>query len=61
MGDYVLSILEFNGPFILFLHTPYILPFEEIKGNIFRVRLTKYKGRNIVPAVKYKKKKWEGR
>ena len=55
MGDYVLSILEFNGPFILFLHTPYILPFEEIKGNIFRVRLTKYKGRNIVPAVKYKK------
>jgi hypothetical protein len=48
MRGYVLSIWSLVDPIYYFFTRLTYLPCEEIKGNIFRIRLTKYKGRNIV-------------
>ncbi|MCQ6274889.1 hypothetical protein JMM81_07915 [Bacillus sp. V3B] len=48
MRGYVLSFWSLIDPLYYFFTRLTCLPCEEIKGNIFRIRLTKYKGRNIV-------------
>lgn len=48
MRGYVLSFWSLVDPIYYFFSRLKCLPCEEIKGNIFRVRLTKYRGRNIV-------------
>jgi hypothetical protein len=48
MRGYILSFWSLVDPLYYFFTRLTYLPCEEIKGNIFRVRLTRYKGRNIV-------------
>jgi hypothetical protein len=48
MRGYVLSFWSLVDPLYYFFTRLKSLPCEEIKGNIFRIRFTKYKGRNIV-------------
>lgn len=48
MKGYVLSIWSLIDPIYYFCTRLTIPPYEGIEGNIFRIRLTRYKGRNIV-------------
>ncbi|QED47766.1 YkoP family protein [Cytobacillus dafuensis] len=48
MRGYVLSIWSLFDPIYYFFTRLTILPCEGTKNNIFRIRLTKYKGRKIV-------------
>jgi hypothetical protein len=48
MKGYLISIWSFIDPIYYFCTRLTYLPCEEPECNIFRVRLTKYKGRNVV-------------
>ncbi|WP_404328341.1 YkoP family protein [Mesobacillus maritimus] len=48
MRGYILSIWSLIDPFYYFCTRLTYLPGKDTGGNIFRVRLTKYKGRNVV-------------
>ncbi|MEH7125787.1 hypothetical protein V7127_21485 [Bacillus sp. JJ1773] len=48
MRGYVLSIWNWFDPIYYFFSRLTLLPCEGAKSNIFRIRITKYKGRNVV-------------
>nr|WP_309143495.1 hypothetical protein [Bacillus sp. V3B] len=48
MRGYLISIWSLIDPLYYFCTRLIYLPSEEKEGNIFRIRLTKYKGRKIV-------------
>ena len=48
MKGYLISIWGLLDPLYYFCTRLTYLPCEETEGNIFRVKLTKYKGRNVV-------------
>ncbi|KAB2334819.1 hypothetical protein F7731_13745 [Cytobacillus depressus] len=48
MRGYVLSIWNWLDPIYYFFSRLTLLPCEGAKSNIFRIRVTKYKGRNVI-------------
>ena len=48
MRGYLITIWSLLDPLYFFFTNLTYLPCKESEGNIFRIRLTKYKGRNIV-------------
>lgn len=48
MSGYFISIWSLIDPIYFFFTRLTYLPSEDTEGNIFRIRLTKYKGRNII-------------
>jgi hypothetical protein len=48
MRGYIISIWRLIDPFYYFCTRLTYLPGKDKEGNVFRIKLTKYKGRNIV-------------